>query len=224
VDSESLVQQQIKYYRHRAAEYDETSSPPGAPFAAFGEEIERALHAFRPTGHVLEIASGTGAWTRLLLKHASSVTALDAAPEMHQEARRKLGDNPRVRYIEADILSWEPDRSYDLVFFANWLSHVPPADFGHFWGTVRDALVPEGRIFLVDEAKDAWRYEHFREVFVAGKTEVVARSLRDGTRFNVVKVFWDPDELTARLRALGWHISANVAGPFFWAEGHLSPP
>jgi SAM-dependent methyltransferase len=139
---------------------------------------------------------------------------------MHQEARRKLSDNPRVRYIEADILSWEPDRPYDLVFFANWLSHVPPADFGHFWGTVRDALVPKGRIFLVDEAKDAWRYEHLREVFVAGKTEVVTRSLRDGRTFNVVKVFWDPDELTARLRALGWHISASVAGPFFWAEGH----
>jgi hypothetical protein len=61
VASESLIQQQIEYYRHRAAEYDETFSSPGAPFAAFGEEIERALHAFRPTGHVLEIASGTGA-------------------------------------------------------------------------------------------------------------------------------------------------------------------
>ncbi len=221
MDSESLIQQQIKYYRHRAARYDETSSPPfAASFAAFGEEIKHALHAFRPSGHVLEIASGTGAWTHLLLEHASSVTALDAAPEMHQEARRKLGDNPRVRYIEADILSWEPDQSYDSVFFANWLSHVPPASFDHFWGTVRDALVPEGRVFFVDETNDASRHEHLREIFVPGQKAVVTRSLPDGTTFNVVKVFWDPDELISRLRTVGWHISASVVGPFFWAEGH----
>jgi ubiquinone/menaquinone biosynthesis C-methylase UbiE len=137
VDPESLIQEQIQYYRRRASEYDETSSPTGDPLAVFGEEIEHALHAFKPTVDVLEIASGTGTWTRLLLQHASSIDALDAAPEMHQQSRRKLGDDPRVRYIEADVLSWAPDRYYDVVFFSNWLSHVPPGRFDHFWATVR---------------------------------------------------------------------------------------
>lgn len=115
MDPESLIQEQIEYYRRRAAEYDETSTPTGDPLASFGQEVERALKAFSPAGDVLEIASGTGTWTRLLLQHASSVTTLDASPEMHQESRRKLGDDPRVRYIEADVLSWEPDRSYDVI-------------------------------------------------------------------------------------------------------------
>ncbi|MDQ3964812.1 MAG: class I SAM-dependent methyltransferase [Actinomycetota bacterium] len=220
MDPESLIQEQIEYYRRRAVEYDETSSPTGDPLAAFGEDIERALYAFEPTGDVLEIASGTGSWTRLLLRHASSVTALDAALEMHQESRRKLGDEPRVRYIEADVLSWEPDRSYDVVFFANWLSHVPPALFDPFWGIVERALFPHGRVFLVDEGKDAWRHEQLRETFVAGESvPVVKRPLQDGTTFHVVKVFWDPHELVERLRGLGWNINVHTVGPFFWAVG-----
>lgn len=60
MEPESLIQEQIEYYRRRAPEYDETSSPPGDPLAVFGREIERALHAFEPTGDVIEIASGTG--------------------------------------------------------------------------------------------------------------------------------------------------------------------
>ena len=165
---ERLIQQQIDYYRHRAAEYDETSRPPGDPLARYGEELTRALDRFRPVGEVLEIASGTGAWTSRLLRHASHVTALDASLEMHQQAAVKLGEDPRVRLVEADVFSWKPDGVYDVVFFANWLSHVPPARFQAFWTTVRDALRPSGRVFIIDENRDAWRHDDLRED-IAGK-------------------------------------------------------
>ena len=219
--SDDIITEQINYYRRRAAEYDVTSSPPDDPLAAFVNEIERALQAFRPSGDVLEIASGTGTWTRLLLEHASTVTALDAAPEMHQESRRKLGDDARLRYLEADVLSWEPDRSYDVVFFANWLSHVPPAHFDRFWATVHTATAPEGRVFFVDEIKDAWRnVELLREDFVKDRSMPIARrKLLDGTVFNVVKVFWDPQDLHSRLSNLGWEIQVCRTGPFFWGNG-----
>lgn len=137
---------------------------------------------------------------------------------MHRESRRKLGDDPRVRYLEADVLSWEPDRLYDVVFFANWLSHVPPELFDRFWANVRKAAWPDGRVFVVDESKEAPRFEHLRETFVAGAAPVVTRPLRDGTTFHVVKVFWDPDELAERVRALGWDVDVSATGPFFWAE------
>lgn len=35
---------------------------------------------------------------------------------------------------------------------------------------------------------------------------------------NIVKVFWEPDELVARVRMLGWDIRVNSAGPFFWLK------
>lgn len=61
---------------------------------------------------------------------------------------------------------------------------------------------------------DAWRNEELGEEFVAGETvPVVARPLRDGTTFNVVKAFWDPIELQSRLQSLGWSVEAHRSGP-----------
>jgi hypothetical protein len=38
--------------------------------------------------------------------------------------------------------------------------------------------------------------------------EVTVRTLRDGTKHAIVKVFWEPEVLMKRLSALGWR--ANV--------------
>lgn len=155
-----------------------------------------------------------------MLKHADLVTALDPAPEIHEQSRAKLGDDQRVRYIEADVLSWKPEPVYDVVFFANWLSHVPPTTFDRFWDVVHAALAPGGRVAFVDEVRDAWRNEDFAEEFMDDpSTPLVRRPLRDGRTFTVIKVFWDPTELHERLAKLGWNIDVRTVGPFFWAEG-----
>lgn len=221
MSDDALIREQIEYYRQRAAEYDETSTPVHDHLAQFGSQVEAGLEAFGPTGDVLEIASGTGIWTRQLVEHADSVTALDSAPEMHQESRRKLGGDTRIRYVEADVLTWEPDRSYDVVFFAAWLSHVPPTMFDTFWETVRHALAPGGRVFFTDEIEDAWRNEeHLHEEFVHDPSvPVVRRPLLDGRSFNIVKKFWNPEELENRLTGLGWDIKVHAVGPFYWGEG-----
>jgi len=212
VSEEDLIREQIAFYRARASRYDETSTPPGDPLAPYGNQVLDALDRFRPTGRVLEIASGTGSWTSFLLRHASSLTALDSSAEMHGLSRLKTGDDPRVRYVEADIFAWTPDDRYNVVFFANWLSHVLPASFDRFWQTVQTALAPGGRVFFTDEATDAWRHETVE----GDDPPVVRRSLPGGRTFRVVKVFWDVAELEAKLRALGWHVELHTAGPFYW--------
>ncbi len=220
VDDKAIIEEQIEYYRRRAPEYDETSFPPGDPLAPYGHQLEKALERFRPSGRVLEIASGTGAWTAYLLRHAATVTALDSSAEMHDLSRTRLGNDPRVQYIQANVFSWEPDATYDVVFFANWLSHVPPSSFDRFWRIVRDALAPRGRVFLVDEAEDPWRNEELlREDFPEGPSvPVVRRSLGASGTFRIVKVFWRPKELQSRLRELGWDVAIHVTGPFYWGE------
>jgi SAM-dependent methyltransferase len=221
VEADALIAEQIEYYRARAPGYDDFASPPDGSLAPYGREIEMALEDFGPTGSVLEIASGTGLWTRHLLRHASSVAALDAAPEMHEMSRRKIVEDARVRYIVADVFAWEPDRRYDVVFFANWLSHVPPGGFERFWAKVDASLAPTGRVFFVDEREDAWRHEKgFGETFADDPAGcLVRRSVPDGRTFRVVKVFRDPSELVSTLDAIGWDIDIHAAGPFLWAQG-----
>jgi ubiquinone/menaquinone biosynthesis C-methylase UbiE len=127
-----LLEEQVTYYRSLAADYlNQGLDLPG------GDELAEALEAFGPAGSVLELACGPGVWTSQLLRHATDVTAVDASPEMLAIAAARVGDD-RVRFIQADLFTWVPDRRYDEVFFGFWLSHVPPDVLslsGHSWLT-----------------------------------------------------------------------------------------
>jgi demethylmenaquinone methyltransferase/2-methoxy-6-polyprenyl-1,4-benzoquinol methylase len=49
---------------------------------------------------------------------------------------------------------------------------------------------------------------------------VVVRKLDDGRSFQIVKVFWEPDALAARLAPLGW-ASALARTPRYFVHGRL---
>jgi SAM-dependent methyltransferase len=207
-------QAQVAYYRHRAAEYDLTSY---GDVDRADRRIASLLGQLRPEGDVLEIACGTGIWTRHLAACARSLTAIDAAPEMIALARRRVS-GARVTFVTADILDWVPPRRFDTVFFAFWLSHVPASAFGRFWSVVRTALASDGRVLFVDDLPDAAD----RESYVAGSGEVVERCLQDGTRHRLVKLVRDDQTLTEQLTALGWHATITHSGPD-WLLGEARP-
>ena len=212
--SQTPWQAQVAYYRHRAAEYDLTSYED-VPRA--DRRIEALLDQLRPDGDILEIACGTGIWTRHLAGHARSLTALDAAPEMIALARQRVAD-PSVTFVAADVLDWVPLRRYDTVFFGFWLSHVPASAFGRFWSVVRSALAGDGRVLFVDDLPEAAG----RETYLAGSGEIVERQLRDGTRHQLVKLVRDQPALTQQLTELGWHATMTQSGPD-WLLGEVRP-
>ncbi|MGQ0608511.1 MAG: class I SAM-dependent methyltransferase, partial [Chloroflexota bacterium] len=149
-DERDLLDDQVRYYRARAFEYDATTTPAGDPFAPHADATRAALRAFEPTGDVLELAAGTGQWTRILAEYATTLIALDASEEMLEANRAKVAD-PAVRYLVADLFAWEPPQTYDVVLFGNFMSHVPVAAFDRFWALVARCLRPGGRVFFVDE-------------------------------------------------------------------------
>jgi SAM-dependent methyltransferase len=198
--------EQREYYRQRAPEYDQWWQAQGR-YAKPAEderrwfddiaEAERALETFAPTGDVLELAAGTGWWTEHLTRSADSVTAVDANEETLALNRRRTEATGKVSYVVADLFAWSPPRgTYDVVFFSYWLSHVPADRLAGFWRDVAGALRPGGRVFLVDS------YHHERL-----PNDVAQRSLNDGRSFEVVKRFWQPEELAA---TPGWRLTAAV--------------
>jgi 2-polyprenyl-3-methyl-5-hydroxy-6-metoxy-1,4-benzoquinol methylase len=209
-DLEQLLAEQAAYYRAVAPEYEEHALPFGD-----GGELAAALDAFRPTGSVLELACGPGIWTGQLLRHATEVTAVDAAPEMIGiAAARTRGE--RVRFVEANIFDWEPDRRYDVVFFGFWLSHVPLERFASFWSFVAGCLEPGGRVFFVDDA-----YRTPDELVEGESSSTILRRLNDGSAHRAVKVPHRADELEERLARLGWRVEVHptTTGPFYWGAG-----
>lgn len=208
-DLAPLLAEQIAYYRAVADEYaDHAIADAG------GDELSAALDAFRPAGDVLELACGPGTWTRQLLRHASSVTAVDASPEMIAIASARVDDD-RARFVEADVFSWRPERRYDVVFFGFWLSHVPLERFEAFWALVDDALATGGRVLFVDDA-----YRTPDELIEGEASSTIRRRLNDGTAHRAVKVPHTAADLQVRLAEIGWRIAVTqTAGPFFWGAG-----
>ena len=202
---ERAIEEQKRFYDLRAPDYmtgassDRRGIVPdtGLPLDGRGGLVDE----LEIGGDILELACGPGGFTRELARHADRVTAVDASPAMLA--------CPTVRYVSADLFDWEPDSTYDVVFFGFFLSHVPPAAFESFWELVRAALRPGGRVAFVDEDD---RSADFDEVRVDGGIPLARRTLVDGRDFDVVKVFWQPDELAARLRRLDWDVSIRRAG------------
>jgi demethylmenaquinone methyltransferase/2-methoxy-6-polyprenyl-1,4-benzoquinol methylase len=212
--TDEVVTEQVDYYRRRAAEYDETAY---GDVAAARARIARLVADLRPAGQVLEIACGTGLWTEALAATAGQVTAIDAAPEAVTIARDRVRA-ANVSFEVADVFSWRPGTRFDVIFFSAWLSHVPAGRFEAFWQLLRDLLAGDGRVLFIDEHVD----ERGKEVYLAGRDEVVERRLNDGRRFRVVKNFVDPADLERRLGQLGWDCVVGRDGPD-WVRGEARP-
>jgi demethylmenaquinone methyltransferase/2-methoxy-6-polyprenyl-1,4-benzoquinol methylase len=228
-ESEVLSEQQA-YYRARAPEYDEWFLRQGRYDRGpewnrrWFEEVEtlqRALGAFRPTGNVLELASGTGWWTEQLLPYADRLTAVDASEETLVLNRRRVGADPRVGYLQADLFHWRPTGRYDTVFFSFWLSHVPPEHFDGFWEGVRSALREEGRVFFIDSLRTEVSTAANHQLPESGDVLSVRR-LNDGRQFRVVKIFYELQALQERLARLGWRAVVQRT-PDFFLYGSATP-
>lgn len=232
MSAKGILRDQIDYYRARAPEYDEWWFRNGrydrgqaltARWRAEAATVEAALDAWlraRRPRTLLELACGTGLFTRRLAPRVPRITAVDASPEVLALNRDRVGA-ANVEYIEADLFSWRPEVRFDAVFFSFWLSHVPGSHFASFWNGVAAMLDPGGTAYLIDSAFDpsSMAKDHVLPGTDAG---IVTRRLNDGREFRIVKQFWEPDALTSRLGQLGWS-AAIVRTPSYFIHGFAQP-
>lgn len=221
-DTKFLNEQQA-YYNARSSEYDDWFYRRGRYDR--GPEINQiwhdeaaavrqALADFNPTGDVLELACGTGIWTQELAKYSTSLTAVDGSAEMLEINRGKL-QNPAITYKQADLFKWEPDQSYDVVFFSFWLSHVPEKQFAPFWDAVKRALKPNGRVFLIDSLPKK-ESRSTNNSAVDANSSVQKRLLNNGSEYLIVKRYYELDKLTDQLNQLGWESSLEATPEYFF--------
>jgi SAM-dependent methyltransferase len=221
MESDALLAEQRAYYRARAPEYDEWWQRRGrfdqGPESAEGwnrdvARVAGALDTFAATGDVLELAGGTGWWTAHLARTARRLTVTDASAESLGRNRTRVG-RPDVEYIVADLMTWQPRATYDVVFFSFWLSHVPRSRFSPFWSLVRSCLSPEGRVFLIDNRKEIPGPNVIRR-----DPDLELRRLNDGREFQVVEIFYEPEELESLLRDEGWTATIDATRFFIFGD------
>lgn len=221
-----VLHNQIAYYRARAQEYDEWFYRQGhydqgetlnAVWRQEADTVRQQLLSTVSVPHILEMASGTGIWTQELIKIGVQVTALDASPEMIEINRAKV-QSDSVSYQLTNLFEWQPEQPYDMVFFGFWLSHVPDDKLSSFLQMVHQALKPGGRLFFVDSRK----IQSGTSVRQSITTEnnIQKRVLNDGSEFEIIKIYYDPERLTQTLQAHGFDITVQTTPTYFiYADG-----
>ncbi len=244
MDDAQTVEDQKLYYRERTPEYDswwhregryDKGPEFGSAWRREADLVSSALADFGPTGRVLELAGGTGNWTRELAGRADTLTVIDQSEESLELNRRKIeaaGLAQNITYLPTDVFGYEPSAQFDVVFFSFWQSHVPDSRFEQFWAMVKRALAPGGRVFLLDNAHPTLGENiHRAPIDVhtrADATEqgdqidlldgTARRTLADGREFRIVKRYWRPEDYVARMADLGWQAEAHETEHFFfWA-------
>src|SRR6185503_12546328 len=121
----------VEYYSQRATEYEDIYQRDD-PTRQF--ELEQITGEVRRTfagRRVLEVACGTGFWTKILIEVASEVVATDASATMLDLARQKSGSHRALRLEQVNAYELGSAAAivgnFDGALANFWLSHVPRA-------------------------------------------------------------------------------------------------
>ena len=223
---DEVLREQSGYYEARAPEYDDVwyrrgrydlGAEGNARWFAETARLEAAVDAAVTSGDVLEIACGTGLFTRRLARVAHRLTAVDASAAVLAINADRVGD-PSVRYQQADIFEWEPPhhRRYDHIFFSFFLSHVPPHLLDGLWERLSRWLAPAGSVSFCDDAPGVdERPSNPGSSMADGPSWAHRRQLHDGREFTIVKVCHAPEVLAAWLHERGWQADIMTTGDEF---------
>jgi ubiquinone/menaquinone biosynthesis C-methylase UbiE len=175
------------YYERRAPEYDDWWRGTGL-FASrqrpgWHEEaaaLTKTLEAL-PPARTLDVACGTGFLTQHL---PGEITGVDQSASMLELAKAKV---PDARFVRADALELPfADGSFERLLTSFFYGHLEEGDRAAF---LREASRVAAELVVVDSAL----HEDVRPV------EWQERVLNDGSRWQVYKRFFEPEQLAEEL-------------------------
>lgn len=114
-----------------------------------------ALDVGRDVG-VIDVGGGTSTLVdELVAKGFADVSVLDLSGKALAETRRRLGEDASVDWLQADVLSWQPQRRYGL-WHDRALFHflVDPGDRDRYLQLLRSAVEDNGAVVLAAFALD----------------------------------------------------------------------
>ena len=213
-----LTEDMRVYYAQRAAYYERVYFKPE-------RQVDlRAMEAWLPTvfagRHVLEIACGTGWWTRHGARDALHWLATDLNPETVALARAKpMPAAVRFATVDAYTMAELGHAQFDAAFTACWWSHVPLARLPGWLATLHARLLPGARVVMLDNAYVQTSSTPISRRDEAGNT-YQNRPLDDGSVQEVLKNFPTREEAVAMLGPRA-HDAKWIEYEHYWVLSYL---
>lgn len=202
-----------EYYSLRSGEYDLLYDRPNrqADLRAMENAVVESLSGKR----VLEIACGTGYWTELLADHVESLLAIDTSDEMMKIARKRTGSKENVMFLKSDAYSLDNvEGKFDAAFCGYWVSHVRRNRMREFLESLHGKLLPGSRVVLLDNRYVDGESTPVSKTDSEGNTYQL-RKISDGTSYEIVKNFFDEDELRKVTEGIGSD-AEFLSFQFYW--------
>jgi SAM-dependent methyltransferase len=183
------------YYAARAREYEQIYY---REVPERRQEIDDEVARLRRlvTGKtVLELACGTGYWTRVMAETAAGIVTSDISREMLAEARNKEYIRPPC-WVLSDL--YRPPfarESFDLVALGFWFSHHPRQDYSRLFELVTYPLAKDGLVWMIDNNPPAEGANTDSAGSDAFGNNFKRRFLSDGREFVIVKNYFTQPEL-----------------------------
>jgi SAM-dependent methyltransferase len=193
-----VVEDMRAYYAQRAVEYERVYYKPERQTDL--RAIEAVLPALFAQRRVLEIACGTGWWTRFGARDCAHWLATDANTANLAIARNKPLPRGKVEFamVDAYMLDGLAERRFDAAFAGFWWSHVPLARLEPWLEHLHARLVPGARVVMLDN-----RYVPTSNLPITRRdnegNSYQRRALDDGSVHEVLKNFPDRDEAFAAI-------------------------
>jgi len=184
----------VEYYSQRATEYEDIYQRDD-PTRQF--ELEQITGEVRRTfagRRVLEVACGTGFWTKILIEVASEVVATDASATMLDLARQKSGSHRALRLEQVNAYELGSAAAivgnFDGALANFWLSHVPRAQLQSFLQQFHARLDSGAVVFMADNMNVPGIGGELVRPDGSADTYKV-RQLKDGTVHQIIKNYYD---------------------------------
>jgi demethylmenaquinone methyltransferase/2-methoxy-6-polyprenyl-1,4-benzoquinol methylase len=203
---------QVKYYSLRAGEYEKIyDKPERKNDLAFISEYLK--NHFRDK-QVLEIACGTGYWTRIISETAESIFASDINPAVLEIAGAKQYECP-VEFNVDDLFNLPGDEgTFDAGFAGFIWSHIPRNELLQFIDNFLVKIKSGGIAIFIDNEYVEGNSTPIAFTDENGNTCQI-RKLEDGSEYKVIKNYPSDDELTRSLEPYSSNIEIKRL-EFFW--------
>jgi len=135
------------HFNHRAESFD---SPKNQFLAELiRKNIEKQMHDLSSKS-ILDFGGGTGLISLPLAKQAKSVTLVDIAEKMLEQARIKVKNQKlkNLHLIQQDLVLKPLEQTFDLIIVSRVLHHMPQLDSS--LAMFQEHLTPGGQLFIAD--------------------------------------------------------------------------
>ena len=93
---------------------------------------------------VLDLGSGIGYWTEYFAQRFRKVVSVEASEPLYEALQRRCARYSNVTPVRGDVLSFEPNEPYGLVFFGGMLMYLNQGDIVTLLTRLRPFLGPHG--------------------------------------------------------------------------------